>query len=417
MVANTDIASAGTRVAAPVNALVTLLALAIFINYIDRGNLATAAPLIQSQLHLSNVQIGLMTSAFFWTYTPAQLVSGWLAERLNPYRTLTLGFAAWSLATALTGLAGGFLSLIALRFLLGFGESVAFPCVSKLFAKHVPASALGMANGFTQAGIGFGPAVGTVAGGFLMVQFGWRTMFVVFGVLALFWLLPWLRFTRRMPAPAQEPADLQPPPPLADMLSLREMWGCIIGHFTGNYYLYFILSWLPLYLVRERGLGIGEMAAISGLSYALFGICSLAAGWLADRWIAAGASVNRVRKTNAVVGYLGIAVCLTGVALGTRSQAIAWLMLSNVFSGMGGTSLWAITQTIAGPRAAARWVGFQNCLANFAGIFAPLITGFIADRTGSFVDAFLVTSAVAVVGALAWGLMIPRVQPVDWGAV
>jgi cyanate permease len=83
---------------------------------------------------------------------------------------------------------------------------------------------------------------------------------------------------------------------------------------------------------------------------------------------------------------------------------------------MGGTSLWAITQTLAGPRAAARWVGFQNCLANFAGILAPLVTGFIADRTGSFADAFLVASAVAVAGALAWGLMIRRVEPVKWDA-
>ncbi len=393
--------------------LVTLLAVAIFINYIDRGNLATAAPFIKDELHLTNVQFGVITSAFFWVYTPSQLLAAWLADRLNPYRTLALGFALWSAVTALTGFAGGFLSLLVLRLFLGLGESVAFPCTSKLMAKHIPASGLGLSNGFTQAGIGFGPAVGTLLGGLIMLHFGWRAMFTVFGVAALFWLWPWLQVTQRTPVPVEEP-EAQEPPSFVAILSLRDLWGGVIGHFAGNYSLYFILSWLPLYLVKERGFSIAEMAGISGLSYAVFGICSLAAGWLADRWIVSGTSINRVRKTASVVGNLGIAVCLIGVALGSRPAAVGFLLLCNVFSGLAGTSLWAITQTLAGPRAAARWVGIQNCLANFAGIIAPLVTGVIADRTGSFVNAFLVASVISVIGAAGLGLVVRRVEPVDW---
>ncbi len=412
-VANTGVLDVRSR-AAGAGTLVTLLAVAIFINYIDRGNLSTAAPLIKDEMHLTTVQLGLLTSAFFWTYTPSQLLAAWLADRLNPYRTLALGFAVWCVATALTGFAGGFLSLLVLRFFLGLGESVAFPCTSKLMAKHVPASALGFANGFTQAGIGFGPAVGTLAGGLLMVHFGWRAMFAVFGIAALFWLWPWLQVTRKMRVPAAELETRESPPPFGAILSVRELWGCVIGHFTGNYTLYFVLAWLPLYLVKERGFSIVEMAEISGLAYAIFGISSLGAGWLADRWIASGAPINLVRKSTAIAGYLGIAICMIGVALGSKPAAIGFLLFSNVFSGFAGTSLWAITQTLAGPRAAARWVGLQNCLANFAGIVAPLVTGFIADRTGSFVDAFLVASAVSLTGAVGWGLVIRRVEPVNW---
>ncbi|MBV9061466.1 MAG: MFS transporter, partial [Alphaproteobacteria bacterium] len=133
--------------------LVALLAAAIFINYIDRGNLATAAPLIKDEFRLSNFQFGVMTSAFFWIYTPSQLLAAWLTDRLNPCCALALGFAVWSAATALTGFAGGFATLFALRLVLGLGESAAFPCMSKLLARHVAPSSLGIANGFVNAGL------------------------------------------------------------------------------------------------------------------------------------------------------------------------------------------------------------------------------------------------------------------------
>ena len=124
------------------NGVVVLLALAIFINYVDRGNLATAAPLMKDELHLSASKFGLLLSAFFWTYVPGQIVAGWLVEKFNAYRTYALGLALWSISTALTGVASGFSMLIALRLLLGVGESVAFPCSSQLIAQHLPQHAI-----------------------------------------------------------------------------------------------------------------------------------------------------------------------------------------------------------------------------------------------------------------------------------
>jgi MFS family permease len=183
-------------------AVVPLLAIAVFINYADRGNLATAAPLIKDQLHLSSTQIGVLVSAFFWSYVPAQILVGWVADRISPYRTLAIGLALWSIATALSGVATGFVTLISLRLLLGLGESAAFPCSSKLLAQHLSSDKLGGANGLISVGFALGLALGTLGGGLLIAQIGWRNVFILFGLVSLLWLVPWNASTRDVYVPA-----------------------------------------------------------------------------------------------------------------------------------------------------------------------------------------------------------------------
>ncbi len=393
--------------------LVGLVTLATFINYVDRGTLATAAPLIKDELHLSNIQFGVVTSAFFWAYTPGQLLSSWLTERLNPYRALALGFTVWSAATALTGLANGFVALVLLRILLGLGESTAAPSGAKLVVDRVPASSFGIVSGIIGAGIAFGPSFGTLAGGQLMAHYGWRAMFAVFGVAALLWLWPWLAFSRASAALPRETEPVAAPSYIA-ILSQRSLWGGVFGHLTANYALYFLLSWLPLYLVKQRGFSIVEMAEVGSVVYAIYGVSSIGWGWLADRWIVAGTSLNTVRKTVICTGHFGLAFCLVGAALSGVPGSVIFLMVSGLFCGMIASSLAAITQTLAGPPAAAKWTGLQNMLANIAGIVAPIVTGFVVDSTGSFNIAFFVAAAVAIVGAAGWTLVIRRVEAVQW---
>ncbi|HXU98880.1 MAG TPA: MFS transporter, partial [Caulobacteraceae bacterium] len=250
-------------------AVVPLLALSVFINYVDRGNLATATPLMKDQLDLSAGQIGLLASAFYWTYTPGQPIAGWLAHRLNPYRTLGLGLALWSLATAATGLVSGFAALIVLRLLLGIGESAAFPCSSKLLAQHLPSSRLGAANGLIGVGLALGPAFGTWAGGNLMAAAGWRPAFLIFGAVSALWLIPWWRATRHLDREAMA-APAVPSPSYRQILARRDAWGAAIGHFCSNYGFYFVISWLPLYLVKARGMSMGEMAGVGGMIYGVY---------------------------------------------------------------------------------------------------------------------------------------------------
>jgi len=184
--------------------LAVLLALSIFINYIDRGNLALAAPLIKDELGLSFYQIGLLLSSFFWTYAIFQIVSGWLVDRFPVNWVLALGILLWSAATLGTGLVHSFTTLLAMRLILGIGESVAYPSYSKIISRHFSEFQRGRANSLISAGQASGPAFGTLLGGMLIAHVGWRLFFIIFGIASSLWLLPWLRFLRR-PAQGSEP--------------------------------------------------------------------------------------------------------------------------------------------------------------------------------------------------------------------
>jgi len=410
----TVVSSASGKTARFSAAVVALLALAIFINYVDRGNLATAAPLIKGELGLSNTQIGILVSAFFWVYVPGQLLAAWLVSKIDAYRTLAIGLAIWSAATLFTGLAQSFATLLALRALLGLGESAGFPASSKLLAQHLPVRRLGSANALISTGINLGPAAGTFFGGLLIAHAGWRLLFVLFGVLSVLWLVPWVTATRALSTDDDQAQATHDEPALRALLARRELWAASIGHFANNYSAYFVLSWLPLYLVKIQGFSITAMAELGGLIYVLSAAFSLIAGNVADRWMARGASSNLTRKS-----FIGTAnaisiVCMLMCALGGPKIAIAGLLLSSVGYGLGGFNLYAIGQTLAGPSAAGKWIGVQNCIGNISGIVAPIVTGVVIDVTGHFTWAFVISACIAAMGLFCWTVGIRRVEPLDW---
>jgi len=368
---------------------------------------------MRSEMKLSNTEIGMLLGAFFWVYTPGQLLAGWLAEKINAYRTLAIGVALWSLATIATGFATGFASILALRLLLGLGESAAFPCSSKLFGEHLPPHRLGFANGMVGVGLALGPAFGTFAGGLLMAKLGWRPVFMLFGLVSLLWLVPWFGLTRQASRHADKPKATTAPSYLA-VLRQRGAWGASLGHFAGNYAFYFVILWLPLYLVNARGFSVGQMAVIGGVIYIVYAISAQLTGFLSDYWMRAGASATLVRKSFAVASHLGGATSLLICTLGGPALSVAGLFLAAICFGFGTPTIYAIGQTLAGPRAAGKWIAVQNCIGNLAGIVAPAVTGFIVDRTGQFAPAFLIAGAVSLLGVLGWGVIIRNVEPVDW---
>ncbi len=394
--------------------IVPLLGLAIFINYVDRGNLATAAPLMKDELGLTATQFGVLISAFFWTYTPGQVLAGWLGERLNPYRTLALGLAVWAIATALTGVASGFAAILALRLLLGLGETAAFPCSSKILAQNLPPEKLGGANAIVSLGLSIGPAFGTLAGGLLMASVGWRPAFILFGLVSLLWLIPWALATRQHAAPRAADPAAETAPSFTAILARRELWGASLGHFSVNYGFYFVVSWLPIYLVKVQGFSMSKMAGIGALIYLSYAAGALLGGHLTDRWIAAGATPNRARKTLMVVCHAFAAASFAACAVGSAPVAIASLFVAGIAFGATSPNIFAIGQTLAGPVAAGKWIGVQNCFGNIAGIVGPIITGFLVDSTGGFAVAFAVAAGVALLGMAGWGLIIPRIAMVGW---
>ena len=186
---------------------------ALLVNYIDRGNLATAVPLIHSELGLSATQLGFLLSVFYYSYVAAMVPAGWLGERYGAHRVLAAGIAIWSVATLLTGFATGFWSLLLLRLLLGVGESAGFPCASQLFASRLRLPQIDMANGVLGFSYLVGPAIGTVLGGLLMPIYGWRAVFVVFGAVSLLCVVAAMALApaarRRV---TDEPAEPRPRP-------------------------------------------------------------------------------------------------------------------------------------------------------------------------------------------------------------
>ena len=393
--------------------LVLLVAAALFINYVDRGNLATAASLIQEQLHLSATQLGLLLSAFFYSYVPAQPVIGWLAERFGAHRILGAGVAIWSLSTLLTGFAGGFVSLLLLRLMLGLGESAGFPCVSKLVAMTVEPSRIGLANGVIAFAYLVGPAVGTTLGGLLMNAFGWRVVFVLFGALSLLWLWPWSRVRVAAPVPRADGAAIEEPS-YWQILRERGLWGAALGHFAANYNFYFCLAWLPYYLIKSRGFSMRSMAGLLGFAYLINAIAGLLGGWLCDAWIRSGRAASVIYKSTMALNHVVSIAAMIGMALLPLQGSIACLFAYEVVLGLSSPGIYAIPQIMAGRAATGRWVGVQNSCGNIAGIFAPWITGMLVDATGSFDSAFLLAALINVLGLVGWIWILPRVEPLRW---
>jgi len=396
--------------------LVLLVTAAVFINYIDRGNLATAAPLIQDELKMSASQLGVLLSAFYYGYVTCMPATGWLAERYGAHKVLAIGVTIWSLATFTTGFGTSFAMLMLLRIALGIGESVAFPCATKLIAGAVDVSRLGVANGVMAFGYLLGPAVGTYIGGKLMAMHGWRVVFIMFGALSLLWLIPWLRYVKGRTvrgAPAGANTD-EPPPSFGVVLRQRALWGASLGHFASNYGYYFILSWLPFYLVKARGFSVGAMAEIASWAYLLNALAALFMGWAADRWIRAGKSPTVIYKGIMGLSHLGAIACMAGMVLLPESGSIASLFTFEVISGFSYPGIFAIAQVLAGPTATGRWVGVQNAVGNVAGLIAPAITGFLVDRTGNFTIAFALTAAVNVLGLIGWVFIVPKIGALKW---
>jgi ACS family D-galactonate transporter-like MFS transporter len=390
-----------------------LLSISVLINYIDRGTLSIAAPILKDDLHLSPSQLGVLLSSFFWTYAAFQIVSGWLVDRFEVNWLLALGVLVWSAATLTTGLVHGFALLLTARLVLGVGESVAYPSYNKIIAKHFRASQRGRANGLIAAGWAGGPALGTLVGGLLMARVGWRLFFVVLGAASLLWLLPWIKW---MPKGPGLPTSIAARPAgIFEILVQRSAWGTFVGLFCLNYLWYFLITWLPFYLVRQRGFSLQTMSLVGGAAFFALALSVLLFGWLADRWITASNNPTRVLKTFCGGGLALASVSFVIVFLvADQTVAMAILIFSCAALGMCAPNLWTMTQILAGPQTAGKWAGLENFCGNLAGIIAPIVVGVILERTGEFFWAFAITGAVTLLGAGSYVFLVGRVEPVRW---
>jgi MFS family permease len=391
-----------------------LLVLSICINYIDRGSLSVGGKMVADELHLDSEQLGRLFSAFFWTYALLQIPAGWLVDRYNVNRIYGVGFAIWSAATLFTGFSHGFVILLGMRLLLGVGESVAYPCYSRILAANFREHQRGLANALIDAGSKAGPALGVLLGGKIMAVYGWRSFFILVGAASLLWIVPWVIWS---PHPASMPKrHATNSPSIAQILSKRSAWGTFLGLLCSNYTWYFIAFWVPMYFREERHFSENDLAIIGQIPFWGIVVGTLVGGTLSDMLIAIGFTPTAVRKSCATLGLGLCAVTLFPAALVSDIRiTLVLLTASGFFFGFISSNVWAITQTLAGPLAAGQWTGIQNFIGNIPGMVGLWFTGWLIKQSGGhYLPAFYVAAGFALAGVVAFGVIVQRVEPVNW---
>jgi predicted MFS family arabinose efflux permease len=270
-----------------------------------------------------------------------------------------------------------------------------------------------MANAIVAAGLALGPAVGTLAGGLILASAGWRAIFIVFGLVTLLWLVPWRSAVRSLSP--EELADVEQPVPVSALLDRWSLWSMAIVHCLGNYCFYFLIAWLPSFLVKSRGFSITEMTLLATIGYAIQAVCALSYGRFSDWWTRSGRSEATCRRWMMVASQTAATVAIFGLSMAHSALTIGLLLcLAGAASASLSLNLYAVGQMFSGPRAAGTWMGFQNALGNASGIFGPILTGFIVQRAG-YDAAFVVTALIAAAGALWWMFMVPKIEPIALG--
>jgi MFS family permease len=401
--------------------LVTLLGLGVIIAYIDRTNLAIALASAEFKqfFALSDTGRGVLNSVFFWSYTIMQIPAGLLVDRLGVKRPLAVSFVLWCLVAAATAMAGAFWELVALRLMLGVAEASLFPAGLAWLAKHVDEHQRGLAAGIFVSGSKWGPAIASPLATWLILGYGWRTMFFLLGIGGLVWVIPWMLLAGADRPRKQEIGRSQSAaePSFGALFRTRAMWATVIGTFCYNYFLFFSLTWLPAYLVESRNLTLSSMSVYTMFSFAGTGTLAILAGAAADWMIRRGASAVNTRRWFTIAGLLAASTEVFGAMSESTTVAIFFAIFSMTGLGLATANYWAITQTLLPGVAPGRVAGIQNTALNLAGIVAPIITGWLKQVTGSYTAPMQTIWVVLIIGVGAYLFLARENTPIRRGAV
>ena len=412
--------AAGTLKRTQVTA-VALLVAAGLVNYLDRSTLSIANHAVRDELGLSASQMGLLLSAFSLPYAFAQLPVGVLLDRLGSRLMLGVGMLVWSAAQLAGGLVQTLNQFIFARMVLGVGEAPQFPAGAKVMSDWFPIAQRGRPTGIFVASTTLAPALAPPLLTALMLTLGWRGMFVVMGCIGILVAVAWYalyRDRRDVELDAATVTELEAggqqsgsrAMTAAEWRSLfryRTTWGMIFGFMGVIYMVWLYLTWLPAYLEQERGLSLTSASWLMTIPYLVGTLGQLSSGFVADKLLAGGMSPVNSRKWPICVGLIGAAAFTVPAAFTPSvAMAIACISLAMYFVNLASGASWAMV-SVAAPRHLVASLGsLQNFGGYFAGSFAPVVTGIVVDTTHSFVDALLISAAVALAGATAHFLLV-----------
>jgi MFS family permease len=399
------------RITAP-GMVLFLLCLMYFITYVDRVNVGTAGPAIKAELGLSNIELGLVFSAFAYPYAVFQIVGGAMADKWGARRTLFICGLIWAAATVATGFVGGMVSLFLVRFALGFGEGATFPTATRAMQSWVSADQRGFAQGITHSFARFGNAVTPPLVVLMMAFVGWRGAFVVLGLLSFIWVAAWVLYYRddprahpgitradldRLALSARKPAGPRPPVPWSRLVP--RMAPVTLTYFCYGWSLWLYLNWLPSFFKEGYGLDIKNSALFASGVFFAGVVGDTLGGVVSDRILKKTGNLQKARRDVICVGMLGAAACLAGVFL-TKELTLVALLLSAGFFFLELVigPIWSVPMDIA-PQFAGTASGLMNFGSAFAAIVSPLTFGLIVDMTGNWILPFAGSIGLLLLGA------------------
>ncbi|MBS1789608.1 MAG: MFS transporter [Acidobacteria bacterium] len=386
-----------------------LLFSGMFFSYAQRNSLSVALPFIAKDFSLNAEQKGLLLSAFSWIYCFLQVPSGNITDRVGVRKSYSLGFLFWSLMTALTGAAKGLWSLLAIRSLVGIGQSVAFPASARAVANWFRDGERGTVTAIYLTGVRLGQAAIGAFGAYFLIKYTWRYFFVLVGLLPLIWIVGWMMTLRRWESPNVNADRQKKSFSLIEgikLLKRKSVLGVTLGFLAYDYAWFVLTQWMPDYLMTVRGFTKAEWAFYQSFPYLAMSVIIILSGLISDWLVRKGGNEVRIRKLFIAAGML---LCCLIVPAGLVADKVtsAWLLTAAIAGlGLATPNTWTLTQAVCEKEIVGTASGLQNFGGNLGGIIAPALTGTIAYRTGSFALALGVVGGILILGMLAYWLLI-----------
>jgi len=415
-----------------------LLCLMYLITYMDRVNISATAPLISKEFGFDKITMGIIFSAFVWAYALFQVPGGWLGDRFGPRNVLGIIVAYWSAMTALTARATGLVSFWTIRFLFGIGEAGAFPTATRAMQLWFPKEERGIAQGITHSASRLGAAIAPPITVAIMVAYGWRMVFYVFGLIGLAWSILYFLVYSNTPEEhkrvnraelahirgVNESGDIQrvniqqkPTVPWSVLVKHPNMWAIMCAYFTYVYCLWIFLSWLPSYLVDYRHFSLLKMGYFASLPLFAGVVGDTAGGWVTDLLLVKTKNVKLARRSVAIVGMLGCGAFILPAAFTSNSYVAVYCLTGAMFflECVIGPA-WAVPMDVGGEYSGTV-SGMMNMAGNIGGALSPTVFGFLVAY-GSWIAPFVVAACLLFLGAAVWAFWLnPEVSVIDKGKV
>ena len=406
--------------------ILMLLSIGTMINYLDRTILGIVAPKLTSEIHIDPAMMGIVFSAFAWTYALAQIPGGMFLDRFGNKLTYALSIFFWSTFTLLQSFSVGLKSLLLLRLGLGISEAPCFPVNSRVVSKWFPQHERARATATYTVGEYIGLAAFSPLLFLILEHHGWRTLFFLTGGLGIAFTFVWWKFYHE---PHQSKtankaeleyigventasADENIPfnwPDAKRLLCCRQIIGASLGQFAGNTTLVFFLTWFPTYLANERHLPWLHVGFFASWPFLAAAIGIFFGGWVSDKILKKTCSVNISRKLPIISGLL-LSSCII-IANWVESNTAVIIIMSIAFFGQGMVGLgWTLISDIAPKNMGGLTGGIFNFCANMASIITPLIIGVIISMTGNFFYALIYIGLTALIGVIAYIFIIGDIK-------